>query len=316
MNFLRAAAVAVVTWAALTGGARVTKGLLAEYDFLRADCLSATGVLPNTAATTSSARLPSLQRTVTSGAPVCLVSNGVSSRTKYATAAAINGFMTRLGASNNFTVELWYETNASTNAVTGFKHEMVAAAYPAAGKCPYYVQLSETSLLSSLPGTPPPSLTPTLPNHIHVTILLSCTPFFAAGSTVLASFCNTNLGITNLYMPTALVPGRVNHVVASVAYRSVAYSAQLSYNTVAVNFTLNGVAVGAALDGTITARYDASTWSPATVLRLFGAAADLPGGNVRLLAVYDGTLTHAQVRGRLVSPLRGPTLDRTKALSH
>lgn len=287
-NFLRAAALMAVGWTVFIHGARVTKGLLAEFDFMRTDCLSAAGVLPNTAATTSSARLPSLQRAV-SAAPACLVSNGVSSRSKYATAAAISGFIARLGVSNNFTVEFWYETNATTATSTTFKHEVVATAYPSAGKCPYYMQLSEASLLSSLPGTNNNT------NHVQAVLTALPCPCFPLGSTVLASFCNTNLGITNLYMPAALAAGKANHVVVSVAYRNVAYSAQLSYNTVAVNFTLNGVAVGAAVDGTISARYDPSTWSPASVLRLFGAAADPPGGNVRLLAVYDGALTYAQV---------------------
>ena len=246
------------------GQKRVTRGLFGEYDFLRTNCLN--GILPNAATNITTSTL-SFIKNVTSTS--CLSGNGISSKhnAKYSTISSIAGLVSKVAISNSFTIEFWYQSNASSLSTNFQQHEIMAISYVSPNKCPYYVQISEAASLTSTSGT-----------------------------TIVASFCNTNLGSINLYMPVLLPStiGSTNHIVVEIAYNTIK---TLTY-TVSANYTVNGMAVGSVWDGSMSAKYDASTWNTNSKLRVFGTTTDGSvddGGNLYLLALYNSALTHKEI---------------------
>ena len=244
---------------------RVTRGLLGEYNFLRSHCLN--GILPNAITNITASTLPFIKNVTTKA---CLSGNGISSKhnAKYSTISSVSGMVSKVAISNSFTVEFWYQSNSSATTTTNFQqHEIMAISYVSPNKCLYYVQISEAASLTATSGT-----------------------------TIVASFCNTNLGSINLYMPVLLpsTTGSINHIVVEIAYNTIK---TLTY-TVSANYTVNGVAVGSVWDGSMSAKYDASTWNTNSKLRVFGTTTDGSvddGGNLYLLALYNSALTHKEI---------------------
>ena len=248
----------------IVGGSRVTRGLFGEYDFLRSNCLN--GILPNAATNITASTLPFIKNVTTTS---CLSGNGISSKhnAKYSTISSVSGLVSKVAISKSFTVEFWYQSNASTTTTNFQQHEIMAISYSSPNKCPYYVQISEAVGLAATSGT-----------------------------TIVTSFCSTSLGSINLYMPVLLpsATGSTNHIVVEIAYNTIK---TMTY-TVSANYTVNGVAVGSVWDGSMSAKYDASTWNTNSKLRVFGTTTDGSvddGGNLYLLALYNSALTHQEI---------------------